>query len=171
MALIDSTTTFFSSQQLVQSVYHGDLYGYYWVINSHVNVDGIDYSKVKTYMVERGNKIKEWDIMEFILTSPEPPVVDVTPDKGPVYKSANEFDNVRSKIFESIAKGAMDFVKRCVDLNITTRFNLPPAVITEYINTWIDTATPEDQKMFEDMRLPVRCEHDQYVPVIKSWRS
>ncbi len=172
IAIIDTTTTFFSTQKMINNVIPEiNVIGYYWVTAYNDSVDKtIDSEHQRSFVNGHTNHIIDWDIMEFIFTSPEYPVLDVTSEGQPVFKEPNKDDLLRSSVFQKISKGAVDFIssfkQHGFDYNL---IQMTGEQLEDYVNIWMNNPTKEDKEQFKDMRLPVRCEHDLYVPVFKPW--
>lgn len=171
IAVVDSMTTNFSAQKLFEKVFCGkDIIGYYWVSLRHQgNEDQYGNRVQRSYVSSHVNSIQDWFIMEFAMTSPEPPVLDVK-DGKPVYKVENDYDKARSDAFRKMEAGALEFIDQCIRLIPDLKsFSIESDVIEKYVNCWYDSPTKTDKEHFSKMKLPIDCEHESYSQMFEKW--
>ena len=171
LAIVDSSTLNFSTQKMMEKILpDANICGYYWVSQfEDINKDEFLERKHRSYVKTHVNHVKDWFLMEFTLTSPELPIIDVVEGK-PVYKTANKYDSMRAEVFPLITEGALDFIKRFKELVPNYEmFIIESDIIEKYVNCWIDHPSKEDKQNFMNMKLPVDCEHQSYEQIFKQW--
>jgi len=159
VAVIDTVTMKFSSQQLISSSINRKTHGFFWLV-----LDGEkDYGRglsYSTYQAVRHHTIKCWNIMEFIMTSPEPPICAMEGDK-PCYRTSNRFEKTRAGIFMEIEKGVLSFVSDLCSSgglpSLTNKF------LTAWVNDFLDHPDQEDILAFEPVMFSEREDHSDCV--------
>ncbi len=170
-AIVDSMTTNFSTQKMIETLRPcSNICGYYWIsVYNESNKEQFIGRKQRSFIESHRNGIKNWFIMEFALSSPEPPILDL--DNGiPVYKEVNEFDRMRIDVFGDIAAGAIGFINKCTRVwpNVDL-LSIDGNIIEHFVNCWNESPTKDDLEHFRNMKLPVDCEHENYEQMFKSW--
>lgn len=162
VATVDSITMLFSGQKLIVEMLDNPVIGFCWgILGANKNLQ--KKLKVYTFQPERYHVIRNWNVIEFIMTSPEPPVMSV---KGglPAYYPASDFEQIRPIIFAEIEKGVMDFVN-----DVLTKCEALPSfsnqVITEWVNDFLLNPNEEDRTAFEPIMFSETAEHSDCIPL------
>lgn len=169
IAIIDTCSINLSSQRLIEQIIGKQLYGYYFLLqaNENANIDLNDYI-LRSYREDKFSWIKDWDVMEFFMTSPEPPIKDFR-NGSPIYKEADKNDKIRSEIYPIISEGIVEFAK---DL-LSSFPNNDPFItwknIFDWINIFCSVSTPYDKKMLSCINHAFDFNHEKYVPICKEW--
>lgn len=173
VGLVDTLTRLFSSQRLVASVLGDRLVrGYYWVVRQ---TDGLERSFAFSLYSGMGTNqwsdksvfTRRWDFMEFLLTSPEPPVTMISSDGRPIYKAdVRPEETLRGERYEKIAEGALDFARDMLDVLQHTPIPLPSEELTAKVNAFLDFPSAFDKKMFRDVYCAMDSKHSVYRPML-----
>ena len=169
IAIIDTCSINLSSQRLIEQIIGKQLHGYYFLLqaNENANIDLTDYI-LRSYREDKFSWIKDWDVMEFFMTSPEPPIKDFR-NGSPIYKEADKNDKIRSEIYPIISEGIVEFAK---DL-LSSFPNNDPFItwknIFDWINIFCSVSTPYDKKMLSCINHAFDFNHEKYVPICKEW--
>ncbi len=110
-ALIDSITGAFSSQKLFTNIFpEKNITGYYWYILECANSIKHNY-QCNAFIGSESKNIQYWDIFEFLITAPEPPIRSID-DKGkPIYAEINKYEKKRISIYKKISPGIVSFTE------------------------------------------------------------
>lgn len=159
LGIVDTITMRFSSQRLIASSVTQETHGFYWVVleNSAVKKDIFNYS---SYQSENYHLIRCWNLMEIIMTSPEPPLCAMYGNQ-PVYQNATSFENIRSTIFEQIETGVLEFVR-----NVCKNRNFPKfsnKLITKWVNSFLKHPCQEDITAFSEIRISELEDHSDSI--------
>lgn len=170
IALVDTITIHFSSQKLLkESLSNRDVKGYYWtVIKTESNDDLIRNYSYDTYQKKYGFEVKDWDVMEFFITSPEPPILDVAIDGQPIYKEPSTNDIIRSEVYPRLSKGELLFVKRYSEYS-PRDIHISAETLNCFMNILCDSPTKVDRKHFKKIKHAYDSENSIYVPIFKQW--
>lgn len=159
LGIVDTITMRFSSQRLIASSVMQETHGFYWVVleSPAVKKDIFNYS---SYQSENYHLIRCWNLMEFIMTSPEPPICAMHGNQ-PVYQNATLFENFRSTIFEQIETGVLEFVHDvCRDGNFLEFSN---KLITKWVNSFLKHPCREDITAFSEIRISELEDHSDSI--------
>ena len=162
VATVDTITTLFSGQKLIESSIAQPVIGYCW------GIIGADRKlqkglKVHTFQPERYHTIQNWNLMEFIMTSPEPPIRSIE-NESPVYYLGNSFEKERAAIFEEIEKGVKEFVGHILNSSgpLPTFSN---QLITKWVNDFLEHPTEEDRAAFRSVMFSITADHSDCIPL------
>ena len=162
IAVVDSITDKFSAQKLIGESIENPLIGLYWCVledgikrNPSINFD--------SFQKEHYHSLASWDIMEFIMSSPESSVKTIENEK-PIYNSANPFEKRRVEIFKEIEKGTLEFVD---DLLKTRLFCLQydSSFIICFANLFLENPTEDDIVAFKDIKFSLNPDHSDTLPL------
>lgn len=162
VAVVDSITDKFSSQNVIEHALANEVVGLYWMVLR----DGLKNAGTKKFACfqkEHYFRLCNWDIAEFILSSPEPAVSGV--DNGvPVYGSANAFESRRREIFEKIELSVMEFISDRKKLKVQ---NLNPKADTviDWVNDALCNPLQEDLDNFEEVYFSINADHMDMIPL------
>lgn len=167
IATVDSVSMFFSAQKFFEKIFlEKNFYGFYYLIQKGAdtknnNVDS--FKKISSYS-------EDLKLVEFIMTSPEPPIEYVSNDK-PKYKEISISEQKRIDAYNIFSSSALQFAqdvkKYFNDLNL----NMSSSEISEFINTFIDYPTIEDRQAFSDVLFAYDPEHEKYIQIFEKWRQ
>ncbi|MCX8711451.1 hypothetical protein J3U57_03535 [Gilliamella sp. B3464] len=169
LAIIDTCSINLSSQRLIEKIIGKQLYGYYFLLqaNENTNINLDDYI-LRAYREDKFSWIKDWDVMEFFMTSPEPPIKDFR-NGNPIYKKPDNNDKIRSEIYPVLSQGIVEFAK---DL-LSSFPNWNPFItwknIFDWVNIFCSVSTPKDKKMLANVNHAFDFNHEKYVPICKEW--
>lgn len=155
LGIVDTITMLFSSQRLVASSIPQDTHGFYWVVleNPAANKNEFNYS---SFQSEHYHLIRCWNLMEFIMTSPEPPICAMRGSQ-PVYQNTTPFEDYRSTIFEQIEAGVLKFVRNICRSGEFPQFS--NQFITKWINDFLKHPCQEDIKAFDGIMFSELADH------------
>lgn len=161
LAVVDTVTMKFSSQRLISSAVEQNTHGFFWVILDSPKDYGASLS-FSTYQTAHYHTIRCWNLMEFIMTSPEPPIRSMERSK-PVYRSTNAFEAQRGAIFEQIEAGVLEFVR---DVCAKGEFlELNNVFVTEWVNNFLKYPAQEDIAAFENVMFSELEDHSDSIPL------
>ena len=159
VALVDDSANTFSGQFNIEQALGKKIKGYYITVLDTIHASLYDYS---AYHETIGmNTVKKtdfncrswcWAFVEFLLSSPEHPIVDV-PGKEIVHSTNNDdYEIFRSDVSASMHIGAIDFTQ-----DILSLFNYHDAfiefrTIMEWLNSFLLKPSKEDYKNWKKVK-------------------
>lgn len=155
IGVVDTVTMKFSSQRLIASAEIGNTHGFFWCVLDHPAKYKNNYSH-SSFQREGCHVIRSWNMMEFIMTSPEPPILCLQ-EGEPIYRSITSSENLRRKVFSSIAQGVLSFID-----DICQKGDFPEisnSDITKWVNDFLKNPGKEDILAFEPIRFSEREDH------------
>lgn len=110
IGIVDTGSLFKTSQKII-SLFLGkeNIIGYYWRLFENIVYQSNQY-KAKSFEKKEKSKILDWNLTEFLITSPEPPIKNIV-DSKPVYSIPSKYEQKRIKIYEYISEGIVEFSK------------------------------------------------------------
>lgn len=149
IAIVDSAVTHFSSQSLLSRFLSCELIGLYWKVPNagRLLYDSYVY---KTFQESGEEEILRWNLIEFILSSPENPILGVKNGKA-IYKIDDEYDEKRRCIFKSISKGIKAYIESYIKSE--KKYVLTNIEATKYVNFFCEHPSIEDIKHFKDLKI------------------
>ena len=157
-AVVDTVTVGFSSQRLLEKTVPNGTHGFFWAATKASEASrGLTYSVFQKSGI---SVVKCWDLIEFILSSPEPPVLKLDEGK-PIYKEAVGFEKERERLFPEIESGVMQFVE---EARKTEKIPvLDCAFITDWVNEFLKNPSIEDLEAFESVTFSARADHSDCI--------
>ncbi len=161
IAVIDTVTMKFSSQHLIASSTPRKTHGFFWLVLDGAKDYGAELSH-EAYQVERHHTIHCWNLMEFIMTSPEPPICSME-GGSPIYRTSNQFEAIRRTMFAEIERGVLRFI---ADVCSDGQFpSLPNLFLTAWVNAFLHHPNSEDIAAFEIVMFSEREDHSDCIPL------
>jgi len=155
--VVDTITDKFSAQKIIASSIKNNVLGVYWIVLSGA-LNNSDGNEFKSFQKEHYNKLRSWDLMEFIISSPEPPIKEVSDNGIPLYYSENQFEKTRIEIFRDIEKGVDDFINDIIETPLL-KTGVDNDTITEWINSYLDNPKPIDYESFKFIYFSLKPDH------------
>ena len=169
-ALVDTITCEFSSQRLVENTIQKQVKGLYWGVLKSQLQNSFEYATyTKSNDSFQGNRdiyTANWNFIEFLLTSPEYPIKNISEDGAPIYDtnpSANEL--WRAQTYPQIASSALDFAKDIHQLFGGNDIFITASDIISWINAYIDTPTESDIVQMSEVDCAIDSNHSEFVPL------
>ncbi len=160
IAVVDTATVNFSSIRLIDSCVSNKTYGFFWTA-----VSGTKESKDLSYSVyqkKSDNVLRCWELIEFILSSPEAPI-DGLKNGEPVYSDSDKYEDERKNIFLSIEKGVLRYVK---EISQAGEFpNLDCDRVVKKLNAFLAHPKKEDIEAFLGIRFSSKVDHTDSIPL------
>lgn len=169
IAVVDTCSLFKTSQKII-SLFLGseNIIGYYFILLKNKIYKSNQYF-AKSFEKEGNHKILDWNLAEFLITSPEPPIKNII-DFKPVYSVASKYEENRIKIYEYISDGIVEFSKIAKNCFWELETFISDIEITSFLNILIDNPSDRDKKYFKSMRMYEDANHkDKAVYVIQRW--
>ena len=161
IALIDTGAATFSAQQLVQKAIDKPVQGLYSIITNPM------YAKEKQIQyqtwAEKLSDIKHITaFIEFCLTSPEPPIIDLI-DNKPVYmENPSREECYRNSLYNPIEKGALDFTYNMKNKFAGLEVNFSAIEIDKYIQAFGCNLNKLDKQMLGTVYCSSNANHTEY---------
>ena len=165
IAVVDTCSFFISSQRLV-SLFLGkeNTIGYYWysLLKENQNYRIKSFQKIKKHL------FIEWNLMEFFMTSPEPPIKNIV-DSKPLYYIPNKYEKKRMDIYPYVSDGIVEFfkiVKNCFgELELFINYK----EIVKWINMLVCVPAEYDKKYIKNIKHNWSIANNKYIPLIQRW--
>ncbi len=171
VALVDTITENFSAQKLVKSTLksnNNSLYGFYWTtIKIDKNINSNEYSSFSyTEDSETKSYVKHWGFMEFLMTSPELPIIGISSKNEPIYKKdVSNYEKIIRHNYIYISNGAIDFAENIKNLFKGNDIFLTYATICHWVNSYILYPKNKDKKYMLQIRTATNPNNDSYEPL------
>lgn len=163
IGVVDTCSYYISSQKLI-GLFVENTIGYYWMLLNK----NIDAKNIKSFQKERRWIISDWDIMEFLITSPESPIKNLI-DSKPVYSIPNKYEKKRMEAYEYISNGIVKFAKIAKDCFGDLETFISYKEITDFINIFLSNSNNYDKKYMKQIKHSYDANHNYYIPLIKKW--
>jgi len=169
LAVVDTLTINFSAQKLIKNIIPDkEIIGLYWSTRDKTNkvkkykhytfapiVNDIYDSSVLTY---------QWDIFEFIFSSPTPPIERIDKNNNFIYKEVTKYDIVRMEKFNDMFKGIINFIKEYK--NVLKENKLIYSDIIKFINCFLLNPSKNDYDNMSVIFHSRNSGHNRFVPVL-----
>ena len=170
IGLADTVTCEFSSQKLVQNTISNSIIGMYWgVLPSQIqnSFEYVTFTKSTNEKQDNKNIYTEnWNFIEFLLSSPEFPIKNMSEDGKPIYDDNPDNNEIwRSQTYPQIAEGALNFVKDIQDIFGCNDIYLTAQDLINWINEFISNPQNEDFDNFANVNYAIDSNHKEYVPL------
>lgn len=169
IGIVDTGSLFKTSQKII-SLFLGkeNIIGYYWILFKNKYYKSNQY-KAKSFEKEVKSKILDWNLTEFLITSPEPPIKNIVASK-PIYSIPNKYEEKRMEIYEYISVGIVEFSKIAKNCFWELETFIGNEEVTNWLNILIDNPSDNDKKYFKSLRAYEDANHkDKAVYVIQRW--
>lgn len=170
VGIVDTITGEFSSQKILQYSLNNHTHGLYWGVLKNKVQNNFEYSTFVSNDtdVPNGRDVftANWNFMEFLITSPEYPIKNITTDGRPVYDTNPTNSEIkRAEIYPIISKSAVLFAE-----DIKNKFGgydiyLEGKVLIDWVNTFIDNPTHTDIKYMSEINFGADSAHRDYIPL------
>lgn len=172
-AVVDTVTENYSAQKMMEAAYRKEILGIYWILMTDKDRERFrHYSMGGTY-TEEMEKSKEhfltshWSFVEFILSSPEPPVKMVDTGGSPVYSTnVPPYERYREEVYPKIADGALLFARDIYDRFAGADIFFSFRGITRWINTYLKRPSARDFEYMSKIYFAGNTEHTEYNPLL-----
>lgn len=163
IAVVDTCAKTFSAQILIQD-YLKEKYieGIYL---SAKNNPAINYTMLTSYDWENF-KLFNWNFVEFLLSSPENPIIDIK-DNKPVYISElDEQENIRIELYKKLYIGNMKFISSYNKIFKDFLLDIPLDIIFQYISIFWNNMSQEDKQHLSKIKHPVDSHQKTYISIV-----
>ena len=169
IAVVDTCSLFKTSQKIISLFFGGEnITGYYWILLKNKIYQSNQYIS-KSFQKGAKHKILDWNLEEFLITSPEPPIKNIA-DLKPVYSVPSKYEENRIEIYKYISDGIVEFSKIAKNCFLELETFISNKEITNWLNILINNPSDCDKKYFQSMRMYEDANHkDKAVYVIQSW--
>ncbi len=170
LGIVDTRTGEFSSQKLIQNSVRNDTYGVYWSV---INMKFQGVFRHGCYVENRGEGderadvfTSNWNFVEFLITSPEYPIKNLSAEGLPVYdEHPHPCEVERVQIYPSVAEGILAFAQ-----DVKERFGgndifLDAQTVIAWLNNFIAHPQKEDITQMMKIKFGIDSNHTDYVPL------
>ena len=161
VGVVDTVTMKFTSQNLLETQLGRRTRGYFWTTLRASQDYGKDL-EYRTFQPENYHVIRCWNLIEFIITSPEPPISGIK-NGLPSYNRTSGREAERRAVFQRIESGVLSFM---CDLCASGVFPLVGSEdVNDWVNAYLKNPSHEDIEMFADIKVSEDTEHSTYIPL------
>lgn len=170
VGVVDTITGEFSSQKLLQYSLKNHTHGLYWGILRSKLQNNFEYSSFVSNDAEIPNGrdvfTANWNFIEFLITSPEYPIKNITADGYPVYDSnPTKAEIKRAELYPDISKSAILFANDIKSKFLGYDIYLEGKVLIDWVNTFIDNPIHEDIRYMSEINFGIDSAHRDYIPL------
>lgn len=161
IALIDAQSFSLTSQKLLTMFMPNcNVHGYYW---RYLRTTSYENPKFYCKAFEPTIDIyKNWAIMEFIITAPEPPIVTIA-NKKPVYsESLHEFEKIRIEKYSFVSDGAVEFARDIQKYFHGKSVFIDYQIVSALIDTFAEYPTQEDINTLSEIKMDMGFGYGKY---------
>lgn len=165
LLFVDTATENFSGQHLLSEILGKEIYGCYFKINNYLKSSHYKYS---TFIDQNHPEISNWNFIEFLLSSPEPPIISIDSNGSPIYSNINlEYEKKRIKIFNSITDGVDMFISDIIkyDINKCHKYAFDIESIISWLNIFSNIYNSNDYKNMKETLFPEDSLNTEYQPL------
>ena len=166
IAIVDTITGRFSSQKIIQSALQKDVLAFYWSVIK-LSFTGVYAFKEFIKNNQKSDKVftKNWNFMEFLMTSPEYPIKMVK-DGKPVYDpNPSMAEKTRHAVYPFVSDGAVAFAHDVNQLFNGADIYLDGPTLVAWVNCLCDVPTNRDIKEFSVIKHAYDAKHSDYIPL------
>ncbi len=165
LVLVDTVSMFYSAQKFISSLMPDKIVqGFYYLIQTGAEINKLAYSFKK-----QSHYSPDLSLIEFMMTSPEPPILNIENGK-PVYKdNISKSEKLRQKACVEMSNGTLNFIKDVKDIFGNIKLNISSEMITDWIMLLVNNPTEMDKKEFLLTQCAYDPEHKDYHPVFPQW--
>lgn len=163
--LIDTVSMFFSAQKFIASILpKSNIEGYYYLIQRGAHIQPNTHS-----FKEVGHYAPDLSLVEFMMSSPESPILSIQ-NGQPIYKKdISEYEKKRQKACEMMSQGALSFADMLKQLFDCSKLNFDVSILTDWVNTLIQNPNASDKKQFLDVLCAYDPQHQDYRAIFPEW--
>lgn len=166
IGLIDTITINFSAQRLIENSIDNNCWGIYWIAEKY-NICN-NFSEFTQYDFEtlKKNYFKVWTFIEFLLSSPEFPIIGVNNIGSPIYnQTPSKYEKFACDIYEQISIGEVEYTKYLLSIFGDFKVSFDYKVIVDWINCFIEYMPQNDIQKMKDIKLGDDMAHTRYIPM------
>ena len=168
--IVDTIAVQFSAQKLFEDCLKKPVPFAYWGVhafgNQHI-YKKMGYSSLFNATPLREPQIftKNWDIMEFLITSIEPPIMNLNEGVPTYMDNVSEFELFRNHVYQFVSKGEVDFAAQVKKVFGEMVPKLSKEFAVEWINSFLDNFQDEDRQYLKDLHYAIDSGHQNFLPM------
>ena len=167
LAMVDSITIKFSSQNLLKNFFPKIL-GYYWIINS--TDDNKNNFTAKEFRTDEFEYMKEWGLMEFFFTAPHPPVSSFT-NGEPQLATIVDDEQWRIEVYKNVEKGIIDYTETITKIFDAKKLFIEEKDIANLVDILPLHPTKEDKIHLSSLKHASDVHNQNYIPLMQFWNE
>ena len=144
--LVDGISGQNSAERLYRKYWDAPLFALYF------NCDGAD-GKTRFAYCDGGTSVSPLSFFEFFLSAPTPPIVGISDDGAPLFRSSPQNDRIAS-VFGRMESGFEAFLAEYTALYSDAEGLFPVDEVIDFFNRYLDTLDDRELALFEDTFLP-----------------
>lgn len=159
ISLVDTITYKYTAQKFLQQFFTNKITGFYWRLLKQSQ-------EYKAFSFEKKDKVNLYEFMEFIMTSPENPPLNIKNGKI-IYNISNEYEETRKDIYLRVSQGILDFTKEYKNLYKNEILNIDNYFVINWLNSFFSNLNKEDIKNLSTIYHTSRHdEKEEYLPIL-----
>ena len=174
-ALVDTITGAFSSQKTLQGALKESLLGIYWGVSEDLHVhkyrfDAFIGKNTPSDITEYHRMFtRNWNFMEFLITSPEYPILNIDQHGNPVHALVQSpYEIERAALYPFIEQGALEFVSYLNNWFNNHDIYLSSQDIKDWVNGYINKPTRYDINNMKGIHFGEDSQHKHWIPLFVS---
>lgn len=169
IAMVDTVSLALSSQRFLSKILGSQqisIKGYYWALPQ----SSMDNSGFEKYSYQKENKwiFNDWDIMEFLITAPEPPICGLK-NGVPEHKKLNPEEKIRMELYPFVSEGAVKFAELALKCFDTGTLSFTAEDVAAWINKFTSIPTEWEKGFMKRVKHAYDSANKYYVPLCKPW--
>ena len=160
--IADVTTMKFSSQRLIQSTLGRDVFGFYYTMLSK-NTE----FKCKGYNRPRFHNWTNVNLSEFLMSSPEYPVIGLSSDGTPVYQTDNpDCEVYRISISDDVTRGNEDYARDIISVFGKRIPEVSHYTLCKWMESIVRFPTKQDREQIMKIQWASGPDHKRYMSAV-----
>jgi len=168
VGIVDTRTENYSAQNLITAAIgdSGCATGLYWWARPMHN--SRHFSFFDSHANTPPESVYKWNLMEFLMTSPEYPIHGIAPDFTPIYKETiSDDEKFIRRIYPDISDGATDFAKYVLDMFDGHDIYLTYDCVVRWVNCFMLYPGKDDFKYMRQIRTTCNPNSDYYTGLLR----
>ena len=159
IGLFDISGGNFSSLKIIRNIFpNSNIYGLYWQIADEADRTGI---LCKSYVENFNNPIKNYELLEFLITAPELPIKYLDKE-GNFIRINNKYENIRKNIYDIIYREEINFSKDLLNTFKNYYVSFSYNTLVNLINLFSNFICKEDIVNFKNIKHGMNESHTIY---------
>lgn len=159
-AVVDTVTMKFSAHRLLCNILTDrSLTGFYWhcIDGCKEYADGLRF---EVWFDE--NALTVWNLVEFLLTAPTPPIAMLV-DAKPLYQNPiNEYEKIRISKYSLVSDGMEEFSRNIVRIFGDFKYDMSKEFVVAWLNSFTENLSAADETRFKQIKHAADDSHSEY---------
>lgn len=164
VGVIDTCAKRFSAQALIEKYQNGNnVFGIYLIVAPNENFNYVNLSNINWKEL----KLFNWNFIEFVLTSYENPICDISGNKPVYIEHLREEEIYRNTLYKDVLKGELEFAIKYKELFNGFFITCSIELIFSFLNIFWRNMSTEDKANLTQVKHPFDDNQEIYVSLVE----